>query len=258
MRFEPYVLAGLKSFSSYLDSLSSPVDSFLEDHIRESQYQRILVQDQEVGAFGVHQNTLLTHFHVVGPARRLGQQIFAEVLQQTSVNAAFVPTCDEFFLSHALDEYSDLKKQAYFFIEGSVVIAPATIDLSYRIAGPDDLEAIQTLCGDFLTDYAQHIQNRHLHIGFLADQLIALGVIEHSHLWKAQASIGMFTHEAHRQKGIGAHTIRYMRRVCHAGGLRPIAGCWYYNHNSKRTLEAAGMITQTRLLRIEFEAQTLS
>ena len=27
----------------------------------------------------------------------------------------FVPTCDEFFLAHALDDYRQLTKQAYFF-----------------------------------------------------------------------------------------------------------------------------------------------
>jgi hypothetical protein len=41
--------------------------------------------------------------------------------------------------------------------------------------------------------------------------------------------------------------------VCHAEGLRPIAGCWYYNDLSRKTLEAAGMTTPTRLLRFEFE-----
>jgi Acetyltransferase (GNAT) domain len=30
------------------------------------------------------------------------------------------------------------------------------------------------------------------------------------------------------------------------------AGCWYYNHLSKRTLERAGMVTQTRLLKLDY------
>lgn len=30
---------------------------------------------------------------------------------------------------------------------------------------------------------------------------------------------------------------------------------WYYNHNSKRTLESAGYISKTRLLRIEFDGE---
>ncbi len=39
---------------------------------------------------------------------------------------------------------------------------------------------------------------------------------------------------------------------CRQKELHPIAGCWYYNHNSKKTLERAGMVTQTRLLKVDY------
>ena len=47
-------------------------------------------------------------------------------------------------------------------------------------------------------------------------------------------------------------TIALLRRECERQGVRPIAGCWYYNHRSKRTLERAGMYAPTRLLKVEF------
>ena len=217
---------------------------------------RILINEQEIGAFGIHQDTLLTHFHLTRPARRFGQQVFAEVLKQSKVSAAYVPTGDEFFLSHAIDydHYKNLKKQAYFFVEGSPELKPdqSANDLTYRLAQPADAEAIRAVSGDFLDKHEERIQNRQLHVGLRGDQLIAIGVIEYSHLLRQHASIGMFTHAAYRQQGIGTLTIRYMRNVCHAEGVTPIAGCWYYNYESKQTLEAAGMITQTRLLRFEF------
>ena len=254
MRFEPCALSDLKSFDHYLGSLSSPFDSFLEDHILESQFHRILIDDQEVGSFGIHGNALLTHFHLVGPARRYGQQALAEVLKQTRVKAAFVFTGDEFFLSHALDTDSDLKKQAYFFVEGNTQVAlqaPA-IELTYKLAQLSDAVDIRAISEDFLDKHEERIQKRQLHVGIHAGQLVAIGIIEYSRLLQKHASIGMFTHEAFRQKGVGTSTIRYMRSVCHAEGIRPMAGCWYYNHESKKTLEAAGMVTQTRLLRFEF------
>jgi hypothetical protein len=37
--------------------------------------------------------------------------------------------------------------------------------------------------------------------------------------------------------------------ICAQQGRRPIAGCWYYNHLSKKTLEKAGLFSQTRLLK---------
>ena len=39
------------------------------------------------------------------------------------------------------------------------------------------------------------------------------------------------------------------------GWLVPLSGCWYCNHNSRRILEAAGMVAVTRLLRFEFRPQ---
>ena len=188
----------------------------------------------------------------MGSARRLGQQVFAQVLQQHAIKSAYVPTCDEFFLSHALDTYIELKKQAYFFVEGDAVLKPVDAELTYRLAQPSDADAMQAISGDFLDKHEARIQNGELHVGMRNNTLIAIGVIERSKLLKHRASIGMFTHEQHRQQGIGAQTIRYMRGVCHVEGLASIAGCWYYTHASKKTLEAAGMVTKTRLLRIEY------
>jgi GNAT superfamily N-acetyltransferase len=66
------------------------------------------------------------------------------------------------------------------------------------------------------------------------------------------ASIGMYTIEPFRGTGVGTATIRLLIVECRRRGLRAAAGCWYYNHLSKRTLECAGMVTQTRLLKIEY------
>ena len=85
MRFEPCALSDLKSFDHYLGSLSSPFDSFLEDRILESQFQRIMIDDQEVGSYGIHGNALLIHFYLGGPARRFGKRALAEVVKQTQV-----------------------------------------------------------------------------------------------------------------------------------------------------------------------------
>jgi GNAT superfamily N-acetyltransferase len=252
MQFAPCSISNLTTFDAYLASLSSPIDSYLEDHILSSQFYKIVITGQEIGSFAIHPNTLLTHFNLTGPARRFGQQAFAQVLQQHSIKSAYVPTCDEFFLSHALDAYAELKKQAYFFAEGDAKLEPLAPELSYRLAALSDAAAMRAISGDFLDKHEARIQNGELYVGLLNDELIAIGVIERSTLLKQHASIGMFTHQAHRQQGIGAQTIRYMRSVCHAEGLAPIAGCWYYNHASKKTLEAAGMVTQTRLLRIEY------
>ena len=252
VKFESCAYSDLNSFDAYIAALSSPIDSYLEDHILTSQFYRIVIAGQPCGHFAIHQNTLLTQFHMLGAAQRFGQQAFAEAVRHHKIKAAYVPTCDEFFLSHALDNYVELKKQAYFFAEGHTEIQPIPTNLTYRLAELSDATALRAISGDFLDKHEARIQNGELYVGMRNDELIAIGVIEHSKLLRQHASIGMFTHEQHRQQGLGEQTIRFMRGVCHAENLKPIAGCWYYNHASKKTLEAAGMVTQTRLLRIEY------
>jgi len=62
----------------------------------------------------------------------------------------------------------------------------------------------------------------------------------------------MYTIERSRRQGAGTATIRLLMAECRRQSLRPIAGCWYYNHPSKKTLERAGMFTQTRLLSVTY------
>jgi GNAT superfamily N-acetyltransferase len=256
MKYEACEFAELVTFEAYLASLSSPIDSFLEGHILESQAYRILKDETEIGSFTVHKGTLLTQFHLVGPSRRLGQNVLPDLIARFGITTAFVPTCDEFFLSHAVDAYSDLKKQAYFFMDGGSVLPPAVFsELDYRPARPSDLDVIKATHDDFLEDPEEILALGQLHVGFLNQELAAIGIIEKSRLFRQHASIGMFTRETHRHKGIGTSTILYLKEACRNEGIVPIAGCWYYNHLSKKTLEAAGMYTATRLLRFEFADQ---
>ncbi|MDP6115959.1 MAG: hypothetical protein QGG53_29190 [Planctomycetota bacterium] len=255
MKCETCKHSDLESFGAYLASLSSPVDSFLEDHILESQFHRIVNEGQEIGSFAIHNGSLLTQFHIVGRARRYGQEVFSDVLRQHKPEAAFVPTCDEFFLSHALDRYADLMKQALFFIDGGQPIdstAAASPKVDYRPAAQSDIPSIKAMSGTFVDDPEGSISRHEIHVGHLNDKLVAIGLIVQSRLWENQASIGMFTCEAHRRQSIGTRTVLYLKHVCRSCGITPLAGCGYGNTNSQLTLQAAGMVTVTRLLRFTF------
>jgi len=62
----------------------------------------------------------------------------------------------------------------------------------------------------------------------------------------------MFTNELYRRRGIGRTIIFNLRKWCYENNQTPICGCWYYNENSKMTLESVGFVTKTRLLNIDF------
>ncbi len=256
MEFTPAPLDELLTYDDYLRSLSSPIDSFVESAILGSQFHRISVDSAEVGFFAVKDGTLLTQFHLVRSARRFGQPILDRIFTDHAPTAACVTSCDEFLLSHLLDREHVLERQGYFFAE-AVPGRPASTGGPgpvYRYAVPADIPEIRAVSGDFLDLIEDRVAVGEIHVGHADGDLVAVGIAERGRLLKDYASIGMFTHESHRRTGIGTATLLYLRGVCHDEGRTPIAGCWYYNHNSKRTLEAAGMVTATRLFRLEFPA----
>ncbi len=239
----------------HLNGLPSAIDSFLEYHILESVHYKILVSNVAAGFTSIHKGSLVTQFFLTPEYRCYGQSIFAQIKKLAEVQAAFVPTCDEFFLSHALDEYRQFAKQAYFFAAPSKLPDISQLPYTLRQAVESDLERIQHDSGDFFGDkdgVEPKVKNQELFLTFSGKDCVGFGIIEKSTLLDGVASIGMFVIESCRQRGIGAAIIQLLMNTCKEKGLRPIAGCWYYNHLSKKTLERAGMFTQTRLLKIDF------
>jgi GNAT superfamily N-acetyltransferase len=227
----------------------------LEDHILSTEFNAILhgATNEQIGHIAIHNGTLLTQFYLQPWARRWGQPIYREIIQRLGVVAALVPTCDEFFLSHALDQYVELHKQAYFFVAGAPVGPWADrAGLHFQPATMADSAAAAEFNDDFVDQVPARIARGEIHLGRLDGALVALGIVERGQLLPDCASIGMMVAPAQRQQGIGTRMIRYLRTVCAEQGLRPLAGCGYDNTLSKRTLEAAGMVTATRLLRVHY------
>ena len=96
MKYELSKRSEPKSFDAYLASLSSPIDSFLEGHVLESQFYHIVTEGQEIGSFAIHNGSLFTKSHIVGGTRRHEQEVFADILGQYRPSSALVPTCDGF------------------------------------------------------------------------------------------------------------------------------------------------------------------
>lgn len=238
---------------AHLAGLPAAIDSFLEEHILASAHLRITVAGEAAGFASIHQERLITQFALRGPQKRHGQRIFALLRRAEQVQSAFVPTCDEFYLAHALDDYRQLAKQAHFFAAPDPA-PPPTIPAGFtlQIAGPADAALIREHSGEFFGAIEGHIAARELFVARRHGEPVGFGIAERSALYEAVASIGMFTIERFRRDGVGGATIALLLAQCRREHLRPIAGCWYYNHRSKRTLERAGMFARTRLLKIDF------
>ena len=252
--FAPVAFAEIREATrQHLRMLPSAIDSFLEDHILASNHYRIVVAGETAGFASIHEERLITQFALAEPYRRCGQELFAELRRMEQVRAAFVPTCDEFFLAHALDDYRQLAKQAYFFAAppgGGVAVA--TEPYSVRPAVMDDADFVRQESGDFFEDLERHIAAGEVFVTLRGEEPVGFGILVESTLYEDVASIGMFTIERFRQTGVGTATIAMLIAECRRRALRPVAGCWYYNHRSRRTLQRAGMYSSTRLLKVDY------
>lgn len=228
------------------------IDSYLEEHIMKSEYYVVELDGEQVGSFAIYKQELLSHFYVREKYLTRGQEVFDLARKSDHVTRAYVSTADELFLSHALDCSKRIENQAYFFRLSEEVYETVNINdqLELKLAQTSDAEMIKEKSGDFFEDIPRQINNKELFIGYTGETVVSFGIIERSQLYGAVGSTGMFVMPEHRLKGIGKSTIALLIKQLKDQNITPIAGCWYYNHNSKKTLQQAGYYTKTRLLNI--------
>ena len=252
--FAPVTFAEIREATrQHLRALPSAIDSFLEDYILASNHYRIVVAGESAGFSSIHEERLITQFALAEPYRRYGQDMFGELRRREQVRSAFVPTCDEFFLAHALDDYRQLAKQAYFFATPPAVGgAIASNQYSMRPAAIDDANFLRQESGNFFEHLERHIAAGELFVTLRGEEPAGFEILVKSTLYEDVASIGMYTIERLRRAGVGTATIAMLIAECRRRSLRPVAGCWYYNHRSRRTLQRAGMYSSTRLLKVDY------
>lgn len=239
-------------FNKYLASLNDVFDDYLEEHILASIFYTIEFDDEIIGYFAIYENHLLTQFFMMDEYLHLAQGCFKSILSKMDITYAYVPTCDELFLSLGMDFQKSIEMQAYFFKDTKRDVPPPVFPKSMlRLANLSDVEKIKALSGDFFHNLYQEVSDRKIYI-LEDDEIYGFGIIGLNTIHKAYRGIGMYTVEKHRRKGVGRSIILHLKDLCYTVDYQPLPGCWYYNYNSKRTLESCGFVSKTRLLKIKF------
>jgi GNAT superfamily N-acetyltransferase len=161
---------------------------------------------------------------------------------------SFVPTNDELLVSLCMDKQAKIEMQAYFFKHSGNVVRPPEYSRGLlTLAVPSDK-------ADILDNenVAENIALGKYYVMRENGVFLGQGFFNRHTLIANAASIGMSVHPDFRQRGIGRSIIMHLADICREKGLTPYCGCWYYNYNSKATLESAGFVTQTRLLKVWF------
>lgn len=251
-----FIKTDYENIKSYVkkqsETLSSPVDSFYEEHLFASEFYHISYDDTIIGATAIHKGDMIIFFYIDDIYRDIADDVYYKLKKFRYIQSAFVPTCDEFYMSYAIDEFVEVKKQAYFFTDSKKSIKPKN-KIKLRLAVPEDKDDILNNSVDFFgDDVDKNIERNEVYMATIDGALVGFGVIERSKLNEKYASTGMYTLENHRRKGIGRDIILGLKEIVYKEGRAPIAGCWYYNHFSKSTLQKAGYVTNTRLLKITY------
>ncbi|MEM7539601.1 MAG: hypothetical protein AAF639_46020 [Chloroflexota bacterium] len=254
IKFESVDIAEMnESLTQHLSNYTSPVDTFFESHVVESNHYRITINGVYAGYTAIHDGSLVTQFHLLDTFKHYGQHVFHRIKKLEKVQRAFAPTCDEFFVSHALDEHQRFEMQAYFFQQrdrSAEVYVPD--DFSFRVAKLSEVDLIRQSSGDFFEPIEETVEKGQVYITYKAGACAGFGILIQCKYRPNLADIGMFTNQEFRYQGVGTATIRFLMRECQRNGWQIVAGCWYYNHFSKQTLEKAGLYSQTRLLKISY------
>ncbi len=245
----------------YLGTLTCVADDYWEYHVRSAEFYKITAGDNCIGYFAVFAaELLLTQFYLKWQYLNLAQTIFERILKDYDIRSAYVTTGDELFLSLCMDNFLRIEKQAYFF-DGSekIEVKPAEYPRSLlsRVE-PEELEEVLMNTGSFF----EPISKAQLETGEYqlyrmkeGNEILGYGIIVPNVLLTGYGPCGMITLEKHRRKGIGRSIQLHMADICRENGLIPIAGCWYYNHLSKKTIESTGRFTKTRLLKVIFREE---
>lgn len=245
--------------SEYLREFKVTVDSFWEDHVIESNHYKMMLGSEIIGYFSIHGSSTIMLFNVFPLYANLSQELFVRVKKYEQVTNAMVATGDEFLLSHCFDNFTRIEKQAYFSIYTDKEIPkdkvkPVTLRLA-DVNNEIDIEVFK-LSGDFLHGEIENIRSGldvlKIYIAELNGEIVGFGVIQYGRVLSDIASIGMFVCEEFRQQGIAAGILQGLKHISQENGCRVFSGCWYYNHNSKKSMESAGAYSKTRLIRFYF------
>ncbi len=235
------------------------VDSFWEDHILRANHYGIFDQDILIGYFSIFAKNTVTSFYLAESHGHMGKDLFSQIKHFEEVTNAMVATGDEYFLSHCVDNFSRLEKQAYFSIyrlDPPAGFCSKPIQL-VRITDKHDLELLKRAGDFFASDPVELIidPTSHYRIYKVMDQdeLVGFGVVETGRIVPSIASIGMYVMPEKRQQGYAKSILRKLLELMVAEGYEDIrSGCWYYNHNSLKSIIGAGGYSKTRLLRFYF------
>ena len=236
---------------SHVSSLSFPMDSWLEDCLLfKCVIYKLMCRNVCVGyAAQMEQN--LQFFHVKKKYFRYAPTLLEKFISEYAITKVYVMTQDSLLCALIAEWEYKKEKQACFFTDSGKTAKPVTemTQPVFRIAANTDAGRIRRMSGKFFDDkncgfscLEERIAAGMIFMLENKRNLLGCGVIEKGMVFQHCVSIGMFVNRKYRGKGYAGIILLKLKAWTYKNGFTPVAGCWYYNTLSRKSLEAAGMV----------------
>lgn len=243
----------------HVESLLNPMDSYLEEQLFTGVVYCFKRNDERIGYCCVQEESI-EFFYIKKQHFALAPKILEQTTEELCLNRVSVMTQDSLVCALIAEWDYDMKRGACWFVDSgkSVDRTSKVKDAVFRKAKLDDSATIRQVSGDFFDESSccfsgleDRIKAGTIFVLEDNGEYLGGGIIEYGRLQEDCVSIGMFTNPEHRQKGVAKTILLNLKEYVYSIGKKPVAGCWYYNTLSRKSLESAGMIAAS----LGFEAE---
>ena len=240
---------------AHAKSLVFPMDSWLEDQLFNSAVYMLIYGRKCIG-YAAQKKQTLQFFHIRKKYFRYAPALLEKFIAENGIKRVFVITQDSLLCALIAEWEYTKEKHACFFSDSGRKEIPET-NAIFRIAGINDISKIRRGTGEYYNEKSGGFSSLEERIAagtifILEDKhnLLGCGDIEKCRVCRGCASIGMFVNQDFRGKGYAPVILVKLKEWCYQHDWKPVAGCWYYNTLSRKSLEVAGMVATS----IGFEA----
>ena len=233
-------------------SLTAPLDGMWDEIIHGANLRTIRFGGAAVGYLTLGEEGSLYHFFLLKPFWNQQVKVMQEIIGRLGVTSAVINTHHPLFVDTALELFEKPRVHTYLytdFVNKEIQKPPFIRSFRIDLMPPAERERLvefylENTGGSrpWLEDYlARQLQQQAITGMFDGNQL--LGSLEiRLNKCRPHADIGLVISAAHRKNGLGTYLASEAKRICLAGGLKPICSCTANNLGSKRLIEKAGFV----------------
>lgn len=246
-------------YEDYLLELGYRNDGFHNSMLFEGEGYGIYIKSKCIGFCSIGESwskgRILRGFYIIPIERKKSIEIFNEVLETLKVESVLVVSNDAHYIGLAFEKMNSLKKtfdmQGFNFVYGKPENEPEYNINEIREVGQAEYE-LMNKCTENQWDGCFENEKFKFYKIIKNNETLGYGSIGKMINNKKNVDIGNYTLPKHRGKGVGRSMIINLSKIAISKKLIPVAGCWYENKESMRTLISAGFIPENRIFYIRF------